>query len=553
MLRPMPIEPIPPETARVARAAFPKGHRYLRVADELEMLFHDDAFAALFPTHGQPALPPWRLALATLLQFAEGLSDRQAANAVRSRIDWKYVLRLELTDPGFDASVLSEFRGRLIAGTAEYLLFDTLLTWCRDRQLVKAGGRQRTDSTHILAAVRALNRIEVVGETLRHALNTLAVVAPEWLCAVSHPDWKDRYARRAEDDRLPPTQAARAALALAIGKDGGRLLSAVDHAAAPPWLRAVPAVEILRRVWIQNYWWDGSQLCWREADNLPPAAQFISSPYDAEAHYARKHTTQWVGYKVHITETCEDDLPHLLTNIETTIGPAADGTATPKIHAALQQRGLLPGTHIVDTGFLDADLLVDSQNDYGVALLGPTRLDYHWQAREAAGFDAQHFQIDWDQQHATCPAGKISTGWTPATDNRGNAVIKVKFSTKDCRRCDHLAQCVRSKKRYPRRTLTIRPQSQYQALQTARQREGTNAFQEEYARRAGIEGTISRGVRGARLRRTRYIGLARVHLGHLLTAAGMNVLRLGEWFLDTSRAKTRITPFARLMADGAAA
>jgi transposase len=294
MLRPMPIEPIPPETARVARAAFPKGNRYLRVADELDTLFTDDAFLALFPGHGQPALPPWRLALATILQFAEGLSDRQAAHAVRSRIDWKYVLRLELTDPGFDASVLSEFRGRLIAGAAESLLFEMLLTWCRSRQLVKARGRQRTNSTHILAAVRALNHLEVVGETMRHALNTLAIVAPEWLRAASSPDWRDRYARRAEADRLPTTQAARAALALIIGQDGWRLLAAIDHPDAPAWLREVPAVAILRRVWLQNYWWDGTQPQWREADNIPPAARFISSPDDSEAHYARKHTTQWV-------------------------------------------------------------------------------------------------------------------------------------------------------------------------------------------------------------------------------------------------------------------
>jgi transposase len=553
MLRPMPIGPIPPETARVARAAFPKGNRYLRVADELETLFTDDAFLALFPTHGQPAQPPWQLALVTILQFAEGLSDRQAAHAVCSRIDWTYVLRLELTDPGFDASVLSEFRARLIAGAADYLLFDMLLIWCRDRQLVKARGRQRTDSTHILAAVRALNRIEVVGEMMRHALNTLAVAAPEWLRAVSPPDWRDRYARRAEDDRLPTTQAARAALTLTIGHDGWRLLAAIDHAEAPAWLREVPAVAVLRRVWMQNYWWDAAQLHWREADNIPPAAQFISSPYDAEAHYARKHTTQWVGYKVHITETCEDDLPHLITNVDTMIGPASDGAATPKIHDALQQRDLLPAIHIVDTGFLDAELLVKSREYYGVDLLGPTRLDYHWQAREGAGFDAQHFQIDWDQQHATCPAGKTSISWTPAIDNRKNAVIKVKFSSKDCRRCDHVTQCIRSKKRYARRTLTIRPQPQYQALQAARQREATEAFQAGYTRRAGIEGTISRETRSMRLRRTRYIGLKRVHLGHILAAVGLNVLRLGEWFLNTAPAKTRLTPFARLMAEAPAA
>jgi transposase len=150
------------------------------VADALDRLFADEAFLALFPRHGQPAQPPWQLALVTILPFAEGLSDRQAAHAVRRRLDWTDVLRLELTDPGFDASVLSEFRSRLLAGSAESLLFDMLLTWCRDRQLVKARGRQRTDSTHILAAVRALNRLEVVGETMRQALNTLAVVAPEW-------------------------------------------------------------------------------------------------------------------------------------------------------------------------------------------------------------------------------------------------------------------------------------------------------------------------------------------------------------------------------------
>jgi transposase len=144
-------------------------------------------------------------------------------------------------------------------------------------------------------------------------------------------------------------------------------------------------------------------------------------------------------------------------------------------------------------------------------------------------------------------------GWTSAIDNRGNPVMKVKFSTKECRRCDPLAQCVRSTKRYPRRTLTIHPQPQYQALRAARQREATVAFQADYARRAGIEGTISRGTRSARLRRTRYIGLARVRLGHMLTTVGLNVLRLSEWFLEPPRAQTRITPFARLMADASVA
>jgi transposase len=233
MLRPMAMEPVPPETARVARAAFPKGHRDLRLADDLDTLCRDEPLVTRFPPHGQPARPPWRLGLVTLLQCAEGLSDRQAVNAVQSRIDGTYILRLELTDPGVEASVLSECRPRLLAGAAASLLFAMWLTGCRDRQLLKARGRQRPDSTPILAAGRALNRIEVVGEPLRHTLNTLAVVAPEWLRAVSPPAWRDRYPRRAEDARVPTTQTARAALTRPLGNDGRRWLAAVDHPDAP--------------------------------------------------------------------------------------------------------------------------------------------------------------------------------------------------------------------------------------------------------------------------------------------------------------------------------
>jgi transposase len=330
---------------------------------------------------------------------------------------------------------------------------------------------------HILAAVRALNRSEVVGDTLRHALNRLAVVAPEWLRTVRPPAWKERYARRAEDERLPTTQAARAALTCTLGYDGWRWLSAVDHAAAPRWRREVPAVALGRRVWIHNDQWDGTPLQWREVDNLPPMARFLSSPSDAEAHDARKPTTPWVGYQVPLTATGEDDLRHLTTHVATPSGPAADGAATPKIHTALQPRDLLPGTPIVETGFLDADLVVESRDDDDVDLLGPTRLDSHGQAREGAGVDAQHFQIHGDRQHVTCPAGKTSTGWTSAVDSRGNAVIKVKCSMKDGRQCDPRAQCIRSTTRDPRRTLTIRPQPQDQALQAARQRAATATFQ----------------------------------------------------------------------------
>src|SRR5215217_7414867 len=173
-LRPQPIGPIPEQTARVAHAAFPKGNPYLTLRDHLGTIFQDADFAALFPAWGYPGLPPWRLALVTIMQFREHLADRQAAEAVRARIDWKYLLGLELSDPGFDFSVLSEFRDRLLTGGAEQRILDLMLNQFKAVGLLKVRGRQRTDSTHILAAIRSLNRLELVGRTLQHALNALA-------------------------------------------------------------------------------------------------------------------------------------------------------------------------------------------------------------------------------------------------------------------------------------------------------------------------------------------------------------------------------------------
>jgi transposase len=210
-LKPEGINPVPEETARIAHAAYPKGNVFMHMRDELGTIYQDESFAHLFSHTGQPAEAPWRLALVTIMQFAEGLSDRQAADAVRGRIDWKYALGLELADPGFDASVLSEFRTRLVERHAEEQLLTVLLTLFKERGWLKARGKQRTDSTHVLAKIRALNRLVCVGETLRHALNCLAIVAPEWLQAHSQPEWVDRYGVRLEDSRLPSGEEDRQA------------------------------------------------------------------------------------------------------------------------------------------------------------------------------------------------------------------------------------------------------------------------------------------------------------------------------------------------------
>jgi transposase len=534
---------VPAETARVAKACFPQGHPYLLLYDEVGVLFSDQDLADLFPTRGQPAIAPGRLAIVTLLQFAERLPDWQAADAVRSRIDWKYLLGLELTDPGFDHTIRSEFRGRLVEHEAVGRLFDLLLERLQSLGLITARGRQCSDSTHVLGAIRALNRLELVGEAMRAALNALAVAAPAWLRGHTQPEWFERYGPRFEHYRLPESTAQQRALAATIGADGAVLLHAVYSTEAPSVLRPLPAIDALRQIWMQNsHPHENGSVTWRDNHHILSAARCISSPYDLEAHHARKHTTQWVGYKVHVTETCDDATPPLITHVLTTTAPADDSKATAPMHAALETKGLLPQCHIVDTGYVDAELLAVSQRDYDVDLCGAGRGSVRWQAHTEGAFDLSPFVIDWDRQHVTCPTGHPSRSWTPAIDHRDNDVIKIKFARGDCRDCQYRSHCTRT----VRRPLTVRPREQHEALMANRERQTTPACKAEQARRYGVEGTLSYGVRTCGMRRSRYVGLAKTHLQHCTSAAAMNLARVARWLSGKRCAQPRQTPFQKL-------
>jgi len=455
-----------------ALAAFPKGCACLCVGDVLGCVYQDRQFAILFPRRGQPAEAPGRLALATVLQFMECLSDRQAADAVRARIDWKYALGLELTDCGFDHTVLSEFRTRLVEGKLELLLLDLLLERAQTLGLLKQRGKQRTDSTHVLAAVRTMNRLERVGETLRAALNSLAVAAPEWLMAVADPEWFKRYGSRIENFNLPKTEAARSQLATVIGADGRRLLHAIRISDAPAQILNLAAVGLLERVWDEQFVdGDDGQPRFRTVDEMPSPADLVTSPYDPEARYSTKRGSSWVGYKVHFTESCDLEAPRLITNVETTPATTPDDNMVEVVHRSLACRNLLPSEHFVDKGYTDAKVLVASQREHGVEIIGPVAQDPSWQSRDNAGFNKSAFVVDWEAKVVTCPAGKQSISWLSNTYPKNGTVFEARFARRDCTPCSSRPQCTRAK-REPR-IIGLQTREYHDTLQTMRTRQTT--------------------------------------------------------------------------------
>jgi transposase len=541
-MQPMRKHGVPEATAQLAQKVFPKGNIYMAMHDELGGLYEDEQFADLFGVRGKPAEAPWRLAVLTIIQFVEDLTDVQAAEAVRSRIDVKYALELE--DTGFDASVLCKFRQRLVEGSAEQRVLDIMLDQFKTKQLLKGRGKQRSDSTHVVAAVRNLSRIECVGETLRYVLNTLATVVPDWLRACVSPEWFDRYGVRIELTRLPSVQAERDALMGQIGADGYQLMTWLYGDNAPGWLRELPAVEILRQVWVQQFYLDQGQVCWRTADNLPPCAQQIVSPYDPDARFSKKRSTEWIGYKTHLTETCADDHPNFITHVETTLATTADGCVTEVIHTELAARDLLPDEHWLDAGYMSADHILTMQDVYGVDLMGPVRTDTSWQARAGLGFDKASFEIDWPAQTVTCPGGHTCSHWVETRDRQGQPVIAVHFDPVDCQACAAQSHCTTAS----RRTLKLRPEAQHKTLQRARQRQVTDEFKVLYRRRAGSEGTIAQLVGAFGGRRARYWGLAKVHLQQVVSAVAINLTRWFAWSQEIPRARTRTARFAALAA-----
>jgi transposase len=530
------------------------------VRDRLGELFADEEFEEAFGETGPAGWSPGRLALVTVFQMAENLTDRQAAEAVRDRLSWAYALGLELTGTGFDFTVLSQFRTRVVEHHLEERVLDLLLERLTEQGLVGAGGKQRTDSTHIVSAVRDLNRLELAGESVRAAVEALTVAAPHWVAGVLDvPGWSRRYDTRIDTWRMPACATKRDQLALAYARDGFALLSAVYDPCSEPWLRELPAVQTLRTVLLQNYTRTtargGREAVARRTkaeeggDGLPPGHLRIASPYDPDTRWSAKSDTFWNGFKLHVSESCTDapekerTAPNLITNVATTASTVPDTKALDGIHQRLQRRGLLPGEHYLDSGYPSADLIVKSRKTYGVALITPVLLDQSRQARENAGFAADAFTIDWKYQQVTCPQGQTSSSWSPCTQH-GYPMIVVAFTKPTCGPCPVREVCTTSRRGF--RQLTLNPRPLTEALRTARAEQADRDWQDAYALRSGVEGTIRQALAVTNNRRARYRGLAKTHLEHVHSAVALNLIRLNAWWNGKPLDRRHTSHLARL-------
>jgi transposase len=548
-MQPKPWPEVPAATARVARKAFRKGSLPIRARDQLGAWYADVDFAAAYGVRGAPGISPAQLAMVTVLQFTENLTDRQAADAVRGRLDWKYALGLPLDDEGFDFSVLSEFRDRLVAAGAERVIFDLLLERLKALGLVKAGGTARTDSTHVLARIRGLNRLELAGETVRAALEALAAAAPDWLATVIDASWQEVYGQRIDSWRLPGSDARRAQLAARYGADGYLLLEAVRAPAAPAWLAGLPAVEALRRIWVQQYTRDeDGRVIRREAGlsghGLPPGRLRIISPYDLDARHSEKRGRGWDGYKVHLTETCGGPAGsvNLITSVATTAAPVPDAVMTGPVHDMLTAAGLTPSQHAADAGYAGADQLLAAR-ERGITLLAPLAADHSPQARNG-GYTAGMFTIDWEHEQVRCPQGALSHKWSPLLQDGKRQIFIAGFPAATCRACPAREKCTSSARNG--RQLTLRPRPIHEAVIAAHTEQASQQWKDRYKIRAGVEGTIRQATAVTGIRTARYLGLPKTALEHAVAATAINLTRLNARWTSNPLDRARTTHLQRL-------
>ena len=532
--------PIPAETKALVGKMLDEGTVYRFVGDVLFDRFHDEDFADLYSSTGRPAVSPALLSFVLIFKSLERCSNRQAANNLRFRLDWKYALHLPLDYAGCDQNVIAEFRQRLLANGVEARIFNAIFQELRDLGYYKPRGVQHTDSIAIHTHCRDLHRIELMVETLRKAVHDLLRAAPDWTRATLPGVWEERYAQPCKSERMKEEE--RQSLAVTVGDDGQWLLDRLEQDDTGD-LRDIDAVETLRAVWSRHYDKDADgHMRWND-DGERGGSQVIETPYDPEARWATKRSQSWIGYKLQVTETDDPDTPHLITDIALTNAAESDMAALKDIRERQQAQDTLPSERFVDSGYVSGELLKDGRKEYGEELVGPIRGVGTPQAKIPDSLSQADFQVDWEAKQVTCPGGHTAV----ITTNGTCPELQATFNAPRCRACPFHDRCCTGAKKG--RSLRFGPH--YPETHELRQRQKTDAFKQAYAQhRSGIEACLSALMRGQGLRTTRHIGRRNNHLHALCAGAAVNLARCAAWRTGY-RPKKRVARLG-LLAGGAA-
>jgi hypothetical protein len=377
--------------------------------------------------------------------------------------------------------------------------------------------------------VRDLTRLELVTEAVRAALEELARTAAHALEGLAGDDWGRRYGRPVRLGKNPTRPKTRMNDA---GADACRLIGHL--ATSYPDLLRGPQVEALRQILVQNYYRDpAGQLRWRDDEGdagLPPSAVRIVSPCDLAARYSRRgQVTRWTGYLAHVTETCAEDSPNVITDVATMPATSDDTAAVKGIHDRLAHRGLLPTGHLVDGGCTSLVHMERAGRVHQVTLTGPLPGNRTRQHRDQDGYARDDFRIDYNRREVTCPQGQVSKGWHgpyPTSSPDAAPLIVARFTKAQCQPCPARAACTTSSD--GKRTVGFPPRELYELQVRNRADQQDPAWHKRYAVRSGIEGTVCEFAHGHGMRHCRYRGQPKAHLQHVLTAIAVNIERLSQ-------------------------
>lgn len=523
---------VPADTAEVGCTILAESDVYRVVGDGVNGVLSLADFTDLYSRLGRGAICPIVQSLVTVFQALENVPDRVAARWAVTRIDWKYALHMPLRWQGFNYSDLSNFRARLLEHEAERLVFEKVLGWIASLGFVKKHGMQRSNSTHVLGNVERLSRLEMVWETMRVTLRAMKRAAPEWYEEVIPAAFDEAYVKRQSDWRMSK-EAVKRETQIA-GGDGFWLLDRLNES-TPERALNLPEIETLRVVWAQQFERHPQR---KKVKVLPPSGRgkgkdLIVTPHDPEARWSEKRGKDWVGYRLEVTETAEDDVAaQFITDVDVVAANKDDSEVVDGIQERLTARNLKPKEQYVDCGYTSGANLARSV-ERGIELMGPVAGDT---SGKAEGFRQSDFALEFEAQRAVCPQGKTAPAWYDRPQADGYVGAEIQFRAQ-CDGCPVRASCAPGKNG---RTLSVSP---YHALLSKRRaQQETASFRNEMKRRPAVEGTISELVRVHGARRARYRGLDRARLQALFIAAATNLKRAARVLAENRKLAAKAAP-----------